>query len=346
MARNTYQKQIQEPYKIIRDKGQFKLTKNGRTIKKLIAQSEDGADPEAKLQPYHEYECTGVDDEYVIDVDKTEEVEEWLQEEAWVGHKKEGGELDYGWSEEKFHSPEKMKRIDAIKHVGKSVGQEVKEWFGYEKKEGKWIDHTNPNAKWDWFQIGGRWAGTLKLKEGAEGTQGTLSWMHRMQGETYPEGRADQAYKGDIDFGGMRAEAIAKAEEKWAKYEAIIKEHGELPSMDWADEPRDSDAFKKGKEEYWKHPTVKAMDEITPFMEAPNRHFNCTKEEYVEKARLEAVPTYALLHEGEWIEPGEMGWFGMSSQTKASREDYMKKANEIIDALPDDTLITVVDCHI
>lgn len=26
-----------------------------------------------KLQPYHEFECTGTSDEYVIDVDKTEE---------------------------------------------------------------------------------------------------------------------------------------------------------------------------------------------------------------------------------------------------------------------------------
>ena len=29
----------------------------------------------AALQPFHEYECTGIDDKYVVDVDVTDEVE-------------------------------------------------------------------------------------------------------------------------------------------------------------------------------------------------------------------------------------------------------------------------------
>lgn len=49
MAKNLYQRQIVEPYKIVYEAGQFKLKKNGRTIKKLNAQSADGADREAVL---------------------------------------------------------------------------------------------------------------------------------------------------------------------------------------------------------------------------------------------------------------------------------------------------------
>ena len=30
---------------------------------------------EAALQPFHEYECTGIEDQYVVDVDVTDEVE-------------------------------------------------------------------------------------------------------------------------------------------------------------------------------------------------------------------------------------------------------------------------------
>lgn len=34
-----------------------------------------GDDVAKQLQPYHEYECTGVKDKYVIEVDKTKKVE-------------------------------------------------------------------------------------------------------------------------------------------------------------------------------------------------------------------------------------------------------------------------------
>lgn len=54
-------------------------------------------------------------------------------------------------------------------------------------KSGYW---QNPNAKWDWYQVGGRYGGTLRLKDGA---------------------RADFARVGDCDFSPneeIRADAI------------------------------------------------------------------------------------------------------------------------------------------
>src|SRR4051794_35627293 len=36
----------------------------------------------------------------------------------------------------------------------------------------KAIDRSNPNKKWDWWQIGGRWSGLLQVKPGAEGHKG------------------------------------------------------------------------------------------------------------------------------------------------------------------------------
>ncbi len=43
----------------------------------------------------------------------------------------------------------------------------IKSWSGiYLNKEGTYYGYyNNPNAKWDWFEIGGRWAGSLKLKK-------------------------------------------------------------------------------------------------------------------------------------------------------------------------------------
>lgn len=58
--------------------------------------------------------------------------------------------------------------------------------------------------------------------------------------------------------------------------------------------------------------------------------------------------TYAILTpEGEWLEPGAMGWFGCSAASvddeKAWDENYM----DIIKSyLNKDLILTIVDCHI
>lgn len=64
-------------------------------------------------------------------------------------------------------------------------------------------------------------------------------------------------------------------------------------------------------------------------------------------AHLAAVPGYALITtEGEWIAPGRMGWWGMSSETADDRDQYRKQVNDYIDALPDSARLIAVDCHI
>ena len=41
----------------------------------------------------------------------------------------------------------------------------IKDWAGHEKDEnGRYGYWENPNAKWDWYKLGGRWTGLFKLK--------------------------------------------------------------------------------------------------------------------------------------------------------------------------------------
>jgi len=48
---------------------------------------------------------------------------------------------------------------------------------------------------------------------------------------------------------------------------------------------------------------------------------------------------------GEWVERGEMGYWGfVDNETDEGVWD--KYFNEMWDSLPDDTLLTLVDCHI
>jgi len=123
----------------------------------------------AILQPWHEYECTGVDDQYVIDVDVTDEM-----------------------------------RADFEKYgkEGQTFEDFVPYWSSAEVRgDGRCYRYTNPNAKWDWWSIGGRWTGLLKIKAGASGVLGHQAWC----ADPAEEGHADQARIADIDLHAMAA---------------------------------------------------------------------------------------------------------------------------------------------
>ena len=53
--------------------------------------------------------------------------------------------------------------------------------------------------------------------------------------------------------------------------------------------------------------------------------------------------TFAVLKDGKWYERGEMGWWGIVSNEKDEWESELKK---LVQGLPDDTLISIYDCHI
>lgn len=130
-------------------------------------------------------------------------------------------------------------------------------WSGIylNKEETAYGYYTNPNGHWDWFEIGGRWSGIIKLKH---------------------EGERD---------------------------EKILKELG--------DEERKT----------------------------------CNSALKKDIVNLHELKTYALLHNGEWLSRGKMGWFGMSDD-KISEEEWDRRLLDYLNKLPDNTKITLVDCHI
>lgn len=96
--------------------------------------------------------------------------------------------------------PELMKRSD------EELYQEAIE--GYEEddldEDGNLLSTCNPNSKWDWYEVGGRWHGMLLLKPGKKGSRGSPGLM------TPASGNYDAAYAADIDFEQMRKQSIAK----------------------------------------------------------------------------------------------------------------------------------------
>jgi hypothetical protein len=170
----------------------------------------------------------------------------------------------------------------------------------------------NKNSKWDWYQLGGRWTGFFKLKEGATGEIGERG----IYPKEIKKGFVDQAYKGDIDFLGMEAENILNAEKN---YDDFLNK--------FADESENKEML------MFQYGIKNIGTKEDPKIE--------TKEDYVE--RHVGITTYAVLKHGQWYEKGTMGWWGISTNEV---DDWDKRFNELLKDLPDDTLLSLYDCHI
>lgn len=206
-----------------------------------------------------------------------------------------------------------------------------------EDEEGRW---ENPNSKWDWYVLGGRWTGFFKVKANA-----VLAEVGRPGILTAPAevGYADQVLKGDIDIDGMRNEAGLKAQNT---YEKMMRIFGDLPpNITWED-VRESfkDDINGAREFYNSQPRVVAIRDSREWGYNAD-DFLISKEEYIEDARNAALSPYAVVKDGKWYQKGRMGWFWMSTN-EMTQQEWNKQVSDMIDSIPDDTMISLVDCHI
>lgn len=179
------------------------------------------------------------------------------------------------------------------------------EKFGYWK---------NKDGKWDWFLLGGRWTGMLKLKEGTTGIVGKPG----LQTEEAPAGYVDSAKKCDIDFEGMSKENIERHTKFYDEFLIRYEEDKECKKF--------SPQFEYG---------VKGKKEDGIFIPE-------SKEEYVN--RHSNFVTFAVIKDGKWYQRGEMGWFGIALNEKPD-EVWDKEFSKLINDLPEETILSVYDCH-
>jgi hypothetical protein len=208
--------------------------------------------------------------------------------------------------------------------------------------------------KWDWYQVGGRWAGMLKLKPGAAGSMGERSWAN--EGEVIAEDMVDSARAGDIDWDSMLAENADEYRELYRKVHPLLQGRTVEP---WDTFYNRANAglitMDEAREQYHGQELLKLVTEAVSTQDAfffdgaaLVAEVRAAKDEddFVRYKGMKGACTYALLVDGEWHEPGEMGWFGMSGKTPDSDRAYTEKYWEIVRGLPADATVTVVDCHI
>ena len=360
----------------------------------VLVATKTGSDEELKaaLQPYHEFECTGHEDQYVVEVDETDELRKEWKEGTETRLRAPDGTLHEPYDDQFYRDPtsEEVKKIGPMAGTGWSSGISYtsKDWGdgrgyrakvkfvpeGWEKVElprpavesfrdwvkgwtdrkevlpgGRdkygWtevtsldpdgevircIDRTNPNKKWDWWKVGGRWSGLLTLKQGAVASK--------------KQANADCARKGDIDMVTKIDAGTIKAGADWDAAHEIIAgrtwqtwEHVRIQNEGKPDEARKI---------YWGQDVIKALSESEKFKWFDDcDDFLLDRHTYARRKGLASAMTFAILHNGEWHEKGTMGWWASVSNEK-DREAWEDEWFRVYISIPDDYTVTVVDCHI
>jgi hypothetical protein len=207
----------------------------------------------------------------------------------------------------------------------------------------------NPESKWDYWSIGGRWGGYFRYQDGRRGAVLLPQHGYDSPEDVHPRS-CDGGRKRDLDLDSVRAEAAGKARERYRKYLGVVAGTPEaLPWSSFTDNISEGNGYtiERAREEYGSQPRVQALrnDEEFRWMDAED--FAMPEERYVETERARAVPGYAIVTaDGRWMAPGKMGWFGMSSDGEGDRIGYWEAANAYIEGLDDDVYLIALDCHI
>jgi|694.fasta_scaffold00015_55 hypothetical protein len=189
--------------------------------------------------------------------------------------------------------------------------------------DGEVYSTYNPDSKWDWYEVGGRYAGRIAVKDGVEIDEPNFSWgwQEEDKEKVIAEGyKTDSAYVGDIDFSKMH-----RTEEDYneaLRYWELIVEGAKPKNEDETNQVK----WNWYKPEYY---TERYKDKET--------YAKCNS----------SFSMWAVVKDGVWYEKGQMGWWAMSNETHDEALDWeMNFYDRFIKDLPEDTLITVVDCHI
>lgn len=291
-----------------------------------------------------------------------------FQEEATVEELQK--EYETGSFDDECYAKESDKYKKSYQEFYGSFDNFVKKYHGYETHNGQYGFFRNPNAKWDWWCIGGRWMGALFLKpNGVGGLDAANLESRRKYKDLYGEVEikptmADWCQIKDFDFEANKQDALKDIDDFMKKYETFIKL-----------EKKDKKEFTKEEQDFWYNTFyfndrlmklgIRKLiqgrqqllnDDGSPFKDE-NGDFQYsspifedvpfTKEELIEKIYLFDFSTYAILTEdGKWLSPGDMGWWGMSSEDDESYNLYKKMFKENALGGSEETVICVVDCHI
>lgn len=181
----------------------------------------------------------------------------------------------------------------------------------------KCVRRTNPNDKWDWYVIGGRWPNMLLHKNGEK--------VNFLQAR-------------DLDLEKMLLEERQAAAKQYDEFHEIVKGR-KVPT--WKEMEEAHKDIEDARDAYHEHPVISDLKKHRAYTWSSDyAMYLVPREEFL--GRVSAFSTFAILKDGVWLEKGDGGWASTPEEDQAWVEQYKKTIEGL---LPEDW-ICVVDCHI
>lgn len=308
-------------------------------------------DVDYNMAPFHEFECDGIDDEFIKDIDTTEECKEnyRLQLEKYPEETKKEYPTLRSFIE-KYYGYKFAEGPDKVDKKGEH------KWGYFYPVDGaeddfKAFNRTNPDKFYDYYGDG--YSG-LRLKKPIKVTD----WKTGEEKETLD---TNHALKKDVDFEGKWAEEEQEARETYRKVVAAL---GYAPSLEhtWSSLvdkfcPDDGKAPEMTRDEadeiYRSQKPVRDWDDLFKSKKLDRYElgffskvddFCMTEDEYVASRSIHAL-TFGYVINREYHSRGRMGWWACVSNEKEPIS-WDEEFKQFIESLPDDAELTILDCHI
>ena len=217
-----------------------------------------------------------------------------------------------------FEYSEFIDRTDEVLECAKEEEKDVEvvvDEYGYEKKDGRFGYYVNPDARWDWYSIGGRWNNMLLNKSGNSCNACPLA---------------------DIDWLAMKEKFLEREKERFEEGLQMLQ----------CDDPK---SFKT------KHllPALCTVQNNVLYSWG-NRVCAVweTFDEHLNQIGADVpfyIPVFCYVDDDDWNERGEMGWFGMASDLSdaaAWSHQISDWIEEHVNDIDRDWTLVVIDFHI
>jgi len=232
------------------------------------------------------------------------------------------------WGKNRTHKrtkkAKKMKVLQnySLKNIYKTFEEFAEEgrYLTYHEKEDAYGYYYNPDAQWDWYVIGGRYADLILVKENVTDVNENESYSrYKEEKRKAPKGYkwVSGAKKCDIEWDLMKRMEVKHAVRSYYKCKEMY-ETGNLGN-DKAFRIEDDKLLYWGNVKYIKNETLKDF---------------CTRK-HLYRSKYSLVCYSFIDEEGEWNECEEM-----------PRAEWGEKVKKFILSLDDESYITCVDCHI
>lgn len=305
------------------------------------------------MAPFHEFECDGVDDEFVQTIDITDRYK--ADYHKALEDQKKDPNAQYGFKGKTFK--EYLQDYCGL-HFAESPNSldlEGEHKYGYFYAVGeddfKVFDRTNPNKFYDYYGSGYK---AFKLKK-------PIKDINYRTGEEEETFYTNQAKVKDIDFEGKWAEEEKKARELYRKIVAAL---GYTPSLEhtWAslvdqfypedgkeptltrDKASEIYESQKAVKDFAKLFEDKKLDRYELGIFSKVDDFCMTEDEYVKSQSIHSL-SFGYVVNREYHSRGDMGWWACVSNEK-DPVDWDTQYQEFIKSLNPEDELTMLDCHI